>query len=241
MTELRPPRHSLLEAQWPTQSQIPHQYMTRHNKHGLLLLSCAVALGFACIGCQKSPDKWGAVLDEYEKYSEQRVTLDERKVAGDKNASSELASLMLKVRPLADQLKMAHDRRWLTDAQEQRLESLNRQMFGGGKGKDAKITAARMNISNIGQALALFEVDCDRFPTTEEGLQALIHAPGNLPGWKGPYLRQQSVPLDSWQQPYHYRCPGLHNNNFFDLHSYGPDGQDGGGDDIDNWSGRALK
>jgi general secretion pathway protein G len=213
--------------------------MTRHNKHGVLLLSCAVALGFACIGCQKSSDKWGAVLDEYEKYSEQRVTLDERKVAGDKNASSELASLMLKVRPLADQLKTAHDRGWLTDAQEQRLQSLNRRMFG--EKQEAKITTARLGINNIKSALQNFEMNCGRFPTTEEGLQALIQAPGNLPGWKGPYLHQQIVPLDSWQQPYQYRCPGLHNNNFFDLHSYGPDMQDGGGDDIDNWSGRALK
>jgi len=230
MTELRPPRHS---PRWPTLNQISYQYMTRHNTLGVLLLSCAVALGFACIGCQKSSDKWGAVLDEYEKYSEQRVTLDERKVAGDKNASSELASLMLKVRPLADQLKTAHDRGWLTDAQEQRLNSLNRRLFGGKQ--EAKITAARQGISYIKTALKMFEMNCDRFPTTEEGLQALIEQPGNLPGWKGPYLDQQSVPLDPWQNPYQYHCPGQHNNGF-DLYSFGPDGQDGGGNDIDNWS-----
>ena len=107
-----------------------------------------------------------------------------------------------------------------------------------GRGKEAKITAAKRDISNIKTALKMFEMNCNRFPTSEEGLRALIEAPGNLPGWKGPYLDQQSVPLDPWQNPYVYRSPGQHNNDF-DLYSYGPDGQDGGGDDIDNWSNPA--
>jgi general secretion pathway protein G len=104
-----------------------------------------------------------------------------------------------------------------------------------GRGKEAKVTTAKQGISNIKTALKMFEMNCDRFPTSEEGLRALIEPPGNLPGWKGPYLDQQSVPLDPWQQPYMYRCPGQHSNDF-DLYSYGPDMQDGGDDDIDNWS-----
>jgi len=104
-----------------------------------------------------------------------------------------------------------------------------------GRGKEAKITAAKQGISNIKTALKMFEMNCDRFPTTEEGLQALIQQPGGLPGWKGPYIEQQTVPLDPWQNPYQYRCPGQHNNDF-DLYSYGQDGQDGGDDDITNWS-----
>jgi len=104
-----------------------------------------------------------------------------------------------------------------------------------GHGKEAKITTARLGINNIKSALQNFEMNCDRFPTTEEGLQALIQAPGNVPGWKGPYLDQQTIPVDPWQNPYQYRCPGQHNNDY-DLYSYGPDGQDGGDDDINNWS-----
>ncbi len=226
--------------------------MTSYNTHGVLLISCALALGVACIGCEKSSDKsrssdksqssdkpqssdkWSVVLDQYEKYSEQRVSLDEKATAGDKNASSEVGLLIRKVRPLVDQLQMAHDRGWLTDAQEERLKSLNRRMFGPYRA--GMITVARLGINNIKSALQNFEMNCDRFPTTQEGLQALIHSPGNLPGWKGPYLDQQALPLeDPWQQPYAYRCPGQHNNDY-DLYSYGPDMQDGGGDDIDNWS-----
>lgn len=104
-----------------------------------------------------------------------------------------------------------------------------------GIGRGAKEDTARQGISNIKSALKMFEINCDRFPTTEEGLQALVEAPGNLPGWKGSYLDPPMVPLDPWRNPYQYRCPGQHSNDF-DLYSYGMDGQDGGGDDIDNWS-----
>jgi general secretion pathway protein G len=104
-----------------------------------------------------------------------------------------------------------------------------------GHGKEAKIITAKQGISNIKSALKMFEMNCDRFPTTEEGLPALVEPPGNLPGWKGPYLDPPMVPLDPWQRLYQYRCPGMHSNDF-DLYSFGPDGQDGGDDDIDNWS-----
>ncbi len=105
-----------------------------------------------------------------------------------------------------------------------------------GRGKDAKLTAARTDISNIGQALDLFEVDCDRYPTTEETLRALIDPPGNVMDWKGPYLKQQTLPVDPWRNLYVYSFPGQHNPRGYDLHSFGPDGQDGTEDDIDNWS-----
>jgi general secretion pathway protein G len=105
-----------------------------------------------------------------------------------------------------------------------------------GRGKDAKLVATKTDISNIGQALDLFEVDCDRYPTTEETLRALIDPPGNVLEWKGPYLKQQTVPVDPWRNPYMYRFPGQQNPRGYDLHSFGPDGQDGTDDDIDNWS-----
>lgn len=105
-----------------------------------------------------------------------------------------------------------------------------------GRAEQAKITAAATDIAALGGALRMFEVDCDRFPTTQEGLQALIQQPNNAPRWKkGGYL-DNGLPTDPWNNPYVYRCPGTHNPNGYDLYSFGPDGQEGGGDDIDNWS-----
>jgi general secretion pathway protein G len=104
-----------------------------------------------------------------------------------------------------------------------------------GQAEKAKITAATTDIANIGVALNAFEVHCGRFPTTEEGLRALLEQPSNANGWQGPYL-EKGLPKDRWGNPYQYRFPGQHNVNGFDLYSFGPDGQDGGGDDIDNWT-----
>ena len=106
-----------------------------------------------------------------------------------------------------------------------------------GRSQQAKIVAAQTDISALEMAIDLFEVDCSRFPTTEEGLQALIQQPADLDAWKGSYLKRGSLPKDHWGNPYVYRCPGQHNNSY-DLYSLGPDGQEGGGDDIDNWSER---
>jgi general secretion pathway protein G len=103
------------------------------------------------------------------------------------------------------------------------------------RSEQAKITAATTDISNIGVALDAFEVDCSRYPTGEEGLRALIDQPTNANGWHGPYLKK-GMPKDPWGTPYVYRCPGQHNSSGYDLHSFGPDGQDGGGDDIDSWT-----
>ena len=76
---------------------------------------------------------------------------------------------------------------------------------------------------------------CSRFPSTQEGLEALFKEPSGTVGWKGPYLKR-GVPKDPWGNPYMYRYPGQHSANSYDLYSRGPDGQEGGGDDIDNWS-----
>jgi general secretion pathway protein G len=101
-----------------------------------------------------------------------------------------------------------------------------------GRGEKAKIQAAGVDISNISGVLKTFEVDCGRFPNTQEGLGALLECP--LKGWSGPYLDR--LPKDPWGQDYQYRYPGTQNQKGFDLWSFGPDGQDGGGDDIDNWT-----
>jgi general secretion pathway protein G len=105
------------------------------------------------------------------------------------------------------------------------------------RSKQARTTAARADISNIEVALDAFEIDNGRYPTTTEGLKWLVEEPTSLSNWNGPYIKR-GVPKDPWGNEYVYRQPGRQNTNGFDLHSYGPDGSDGGDDDIDNWSER---
>ena len=105
------------------------------------------------------------------------------------------------------------------------------------RSEQAKVTAAGVDIANIEVTMDAFEVDCGRYPTTKEGLQAVLQQPSNADGWHGPYLKR-GVPKDPWGNPYVYRQPGRHNTAGYDLYSFGPDGQEGGGDDIDNWSER---
>jgi general secretion pathway protein G len=105
------------------------------------------------------------------------------------------------------------------------------------RSEQAKTTGARTDIANIEVALDAFEIDCGRYPTSEEGIKALLDLPGGLTGWQGPYLKR-GVPKDPWGNLYIYRYPGQHNKDGYDLYSFGPDGQEGGTDDIDNWSQR---
>src|SRR5689334_10839099 len=80
----------------------------------------------------------------------------------------------------------------------------------GGTTQDAKISAAKADVAELGNALTRFYVNLDRHPTTEEGLKALIEAPaGEENKWRGPYI--QILRKDPWEQPYQYRSPGLHN------------------------------
>lgn len=96
-----------------------------------------------------------------------------------------------------------------------------------GKGKQS---AAKAQISLIEQALDQFRLDVGRYPTTQEGLNALVMNPG-VPKWEGSYLRK-GLPADPWDRPYQYTCPG--SNGEFDLFSYGRDGKpDGEGEDAD--------
>lgn len=106
-----------------------------------------------------------------------------------------------------------------------------------GRSQQAKIVAAQTDIANLEMAIDLFEIECSRYPTTEEGIQALIQQPSDLTEWRGPYLKR-GVPKDPWRNLYVYECPGRHNVTSYDLYSFGPDRQEGGGDDIDNWSER---
>jgi general secretion pathway protein G len=103
--------------------------------------------------------------------------------------------------------------------------------------KQAKETQAITQMSNFDSALDQFELDLGRYPTTMEGLDALVTKPSgqDMEKWPQPYLKQ-GVPLDPWGNEYQYRYPGQKNEYGYDLYSIGPDGREGGDDDIDNWT-----
>jgi general secretion pathway protein G len=102
------------------------------------------------------------------------------------------------------------------------------------RSEQAKITAAKTDLANLEGVLDTFEIDVGRFPTSDEGLRALVQQPPSARTWKGPYIKR-GIPNDPWGNPYIYQYPGQHNTTQYDLHSMGPDGHEGG-DDIDNWS-----
>jgi len=106
-----------------------------------------------------------------------------------------------------------------------------------GRSEEARKTAARADIEGaLSLALDLYKFDNGRYPTNEQGLEALRSKPTTSPippNWKGPYLKKR-VPKDPWGNSYIYTSPGIHSEDF-DLESYGPDGIDGGGDDIESW------
>ncbi len=94
-----------------------------------------------------------------------------------------------------------------------------------GRVDKAKTKTAQAQIELLGAALDTFRLDNGRYPTTDEGLNALREKPQGLEDWDGPYL-PKPVPLDSWNRPYIYKCPGEHGE--YDLFSYGRDGVEGG-------------
>ena len=95
----------------------------------------------------------------------------------------------------------------------------------------ANRTSAKNQITELEGALDLFRLDAGRYPTAEEGLQALRTRPNGLETWDGPYLKKD-LPLDPWKKPFIYRRPGQHGD--FDLLSLGADGLEGGeGNDAD--------
>lgn len=95
----------------------------------------------------------------------------------------------------------------------------------------AKVKAAQAQIELLGTALDTFRLDVGRYPTSQEGLEALVERPSGLERWDGPYLRK-NVPLDPWGTAYIYESPGQH--GAYDLMSSGADRAPGGeGDDQD--------
>ena len=103
-----------------------------------------------------------------------------------------------------------------------------------GRTEQARVTAAQSQISTFGTALDAFEVDNGFYPKGRNGLQDLVQQPQNAQNWRGPYLKGD-VPLDPWNSAYLYECPGKHNPSGYDILSFGPDGREGGDDDVSNW------
>ena len=101
----------------------------------------------------------------------------------------------------------------------------------------AKLKTTRAQIELLGTALDTFRLDVGRYPTTQEGLEALVRKPGGVDRWDGPYLKKE-IPQDPWGRAYVYSSPGEHGP--YDLFSYAADGTPGGdGDnrDITSWEG----
>ena len=101
---------------------------------------------------------------------------------------------------------------------------------------ESRVKATRLQIESFSNSLDLFYVDNGRYPTTQEGLAALMDRPPDAARWSGPYLKGNSVPNDPWGNQYVYRSPG--NHGAYDLMSYGANGQQGGENsdsEIANW------
>jgi len=109
-----------------------------------------------------------------------------------------------------------------------------------GRGEDARIQAAKTQISSFGTALDMFEVDNGYYPKGKDGLNDLLQSPRDATNWKGPYLKSE-IPLDPWNNAYIYECPGKHNTSGYDISSAGPDGRAGNEDDLTSWSSAGNK
>lgn len=103
---------------------------------------------------------------------------------------------------------------------------------------DAKVDNTRNQIKAIENMLVMFKLDNGRFPTTTEGLQALISAPPGVKKAGKQYLNSDTVPLDGWDNDFLYFCPGSRGNHEYEIISYGGDGREGGEGtdaDINSW------
>lgn len=101
---------------------------------------------------------------------------------------------------------------------------------------NAKVSTAELFVKqSMKVPLTSYRINMGDYPSSAEGLQALIAPPPNKADrWRGPYLQDPKLPVDPWGREYQYRFPGLHNKDSYDLFSFGPDGQESD-DDIKNW------
>jgi len=105
-----------------------------------------------------------------------------------------------------------------------------------GISQKAKIRASKAQLSELKNALGTYELEVGAYPTTQQGLLALIEAPSGVEDWPGRLLDIDTVPVDAWGNAWQYRHPGTQNTDGYDLYSYGPDERDGGDDDIANFN-----
>jgi general secretion pathway protein G len=106
-------------------------------------------------------------------------------------------------------------------------------IFGGAQGQAAELFVKE----SLKAPLFTYRMHMGDYPSTAEGLQALLTPPSGKSGsWRGPYISGDRVPLDPWNEPYQYAYPGTRNKGNYDLWSKGADKQSGTEDDIGNWS-----
>lgn len=102
---------------------------------------------------------------------------------------------------------------------------------------ESKVKTAKLQIEELAAALDMYKLDTDTYPSSQQGLKALVQEPANAAGWNGPYLRKNFVPQDPWNQDFHYQYPGEHGE--FDIYSFGADKSQGGekdNRDIVSWN-----
>ena len=105
-----------------------------------------------------------------------------------------------------------------------------------GRSEEARISKAKGDLATFRTALGAYEVDNGKYPSTEQGLVALLQKPVTAPepkNWKGPYIEGNEIPPDPWGNDYVYLNPGERNLQGYDLYSWGPDGQPNTEDDIE--------
>jgi general secretion pathway protein G len=100
----------------------------------------------------------------------------------------------------------------------------------------SRTKTAKVQIESLSTSLELYKLDTGRYPDAQEGLSALVVRPANTKNWNGPYLKKDTVPLDPWGHPYHYRYPGQ--RGAFDIYTLGGDNAEGGNgedQDVTSW------
>lgn len=109
--------------------------------------------------------------------------------------------------------------------------------FGAQRGAEESLTKSTVE-SGFAGALDMYRMHMGRYPTTEEGLAALVNKPDNeeeAKKWRGPYVKDANKLKDAWGNTFQYAAPGQYNETTYDLSSPGPNGQQGDDDDITNW------
>lgn len=92
----------------------------------------------------------------------------------------------------------------------------------------SKEKIAQQSVVRLGNILDMYRLDVGGYPTTEQGLEALLKQPAGADGWAGPYVKGDQVPQDPWGRPFQYRAPSQRPGHDYDLFSLGSDGAPGG-------------